>query len=248
MEEDIYCRMCHVKINEKNRCKSHLFPKWVIKEQKKQASNDHVLLVGKDTLNKKRPDGSYDAKILCRECDAKIGVYDESVKNILISTKPTRTTVRDNEYLILPNANLDHLQLFALSLLWRFHISAREEARGVDLGDHESTFLKAIRDNDLDAARQIQVFVYRQESTDKKINQVVRGISQISGLIESKDEASYYEIVLPRGFVFMIKVDGKNWLFPSVYDQMHENNFLILVKKTDMPSIFANMIPLIKRD
>ncbi len=100
-----------------------------------------------ETRPKRSQIGVYDSNILCKECDGRIGRWDQHACETLKSENRKLTvTVTDDGLAFdhdgkilsytVENANAELISKFALSVLWRCHHSTREEAITVDLGPH----------------------------------------------------------------------------------------------------------------
>lgn len=131
------CNLCD-KSYEK-LIKAHILPKCfygeIIKDQK-----DPAFIITKERSPKKRPIGEYDDSILCQECDKKLGIYDEYAYNILSENRSNNTIEvigNNNQGYISKQeiaCDINRLLLFAISFLWRCHLSNREPFTSIDLG------------------------------------------------------------------------------------------------------------------
>lgn len=115
-----------------------------------------------DLINFKRkdllPNGFYDSKILCYECDNEIIGQLESYSKIVIyggkgnSKKYPNYEKRINQlnqkYLLLTNIDYKRFKLFLLSILWRASISNHKFFESVKLNEHEDIIGKMIYNND----------------------------------------------------------------------------------------------------
>ena len=241
-----FCNMCGQLLSDENSCEAHLFPEWTVKEQKEHSSDDCLLSVSEGCSKMKRPNGVYDPTILCRDCDNKIGIYDGAAKIALLSTKPDIKRIDKVDFLTLRNVNADYIQLFALSLLWRSHISDRPEARNINLGIYGDKFVKAIKDKDQLIMNLFPVTIFKVESDDDEVNFLVRGIVSMTSLVRSEFPANYYEIFLPRGFIMHIKVDKRKWDMPSVQDLTKNGILKVPILKIKDISLLKGLASLIQ--
>lgn len=97
--------------------------------------------------------GSYEGKLLCKKCDNEIIGKYETYTSKLINGKLVKNEKIQCNYsksidgisiLELSNLNYSSLKLFLLSLLWRAHISSREEYQDVDLGAYADKFRESL--------------------------------------------------------------------------------------------------------
>ena len=79
--------------------------------------------------------GVYDPNILCAACDGILGSYDDYAIEIC-RTFEKRSTKFDHLFL-MRDVDGDKLAKFALAVLWRASISARDEFKKVDLGPYQ---------------------------------------------------------------------------------------------------------------
>jgi hypothetical protein len=89
----------------------------------------------------RRPKGVYDREILCPDCDGAIGRFDDYAAKILRPWPKRADLLRDEQGLIMKGQgtryrgywirrpDVDLLQCFAASLLWRAGVTSRSEMR-----------------------------------------------------------------------------------------------------------------------
>ncbi|AZO65435.1 MULTISPECIES: hypothetical protein [unclassified Mesorhizobium] len=99
--------------------------------------------------------GIWDDRILCDECENKFGVWDDYAYRYLIGNFKKLFVCRDDYGILLvekafpvsvysDTADRRKLRDFAISVLWRAHVSAREEMSGIDLGDHAEAYKRIL--------------------------------------------------------------------------------------------------------
>jgi hypothetical protein len=105
---------------------------------------------------KRAPVGIYDANILCGGCDNRIGVWDQHACK-LFSSKTRRLSIAqvadgpaiDERGVPLcykiEDAEPELISKFVLSVIWRCHVSTREEAKMVKLGPHAESIKDIIK-------------------------------------------------------------------------------------------------------
>jgi hypothetical protein len=87
--------------------------------------------------------GVYDSKILCKDCDGKIGIYDNYAVDVSRRFPKEHIACGDGTFEMV-NVDGDKLAKFILSVLWRASISSRPEFRAVRLGVYESKACEVI--------------------------------------------------------------------------------------------------------
>lgn len=89
-----------------------------------------------DRIGIARPElGEYYRDILCRDCDNKLGVFDDYAIDVCRAFKKKHT--RDGKLFAILNVDGDKLAKFILAVLWRASISKRESFFGIRLGPYE---------------------------------------------------------------------------------------------------------------
>lgn len=99
----------------------------------------------KISLDKVRPTqhGVFDPKILCNDCDNKIGKYDDYALDICRRFPAEHIRCCDSNFEMdntfeMDNVDGDMFATFVLSVLWRASITSRPEFQKVTLGNYES--------------------------------------------------------------------------------------------------------------
>lgn len=140
------CRLCLQLLTEKNKCEAHIFPRSLLKAMS-AGEFGKLLIVGTDMVKKKRaPSGSYDTNILCKDCDNKIGVYDNYalwfVNNATLENHPIGVGWQ------VKKVDAHKLKLFCMSYLFRASITERKEFADISLGaKHEEQLRLLILNN-----------------------------------------------------------------------------------------------------
>jgi hypothetical protein len=241
-----FCQICSDEISSDNRCEAHLFPSSLVKELK--ASEDASFLVKlTDGLKKGfSRKGVYDDSILCRSCDNEIlGPYDIEMKKALFSTNPIVSKVNDGAILRLRGVDLKRLYLFVVSTVWRFHVSNRPEAKGIDLQDLADDFCDMIKGNHVQMSSRFRVTLYQERSDDALMDKLTRGVMFV---LQETNPSPYVRIVLPRGFVFLISLDANaDWGFPSLWEMLDKQGYLrVPILSSDRTEIFQSMSLMIR--
>ena len=134
---------------------SEFLHKDMFDENHKLRAFDPKEFLKKDPRISRPSSGTYEGKLLCKECDNEvIGKYETYTSKLLNGKLGKNEKIRCNfsksidgvTILELSDLNYKLLKLFLLSLLWRAHISSRDEYSDVDLGPYANKIGKALLD------------------------------------------------------------------------------------------------------
>lgn len=146
------CNLCHK--DKPLIKKSHIIPDFMYNGLFDE--NHFIAKLKIDELNVvgKSPDGIYDKRILCSECDNNIiGSYESYASKILFNQKlPEKLKPvfkfhhdpRGATRIHLMNIDYKKFKLFLLTLLWRGHISKQPFFESIDLGVYAELARKMI--------------------------------------------------------------------------------------------------------
>ena len=184
-------------------------------------------MVNKERFPKKRPIGSYE-KLLCEDCDQKIGVYDNYAQSILLGELEFYPEAMEKAY-IIENYDYKKLKLFFISLLWRSSISKLEEFKLIDVGPFEPRLRELIIGEDLGLDDEFSVFITRFDSRNEKI----KFLAEKNILFPAKqkmDGLNYSIFYLTNGYKIYIKVDKRSSL--EIYKKfiLKKNKPLVILR------------------
>ncbi len=212
------CRLCNVKLDDKNSCKAHIFPRCLLKSYSKEEFGN-LILIGTNMDKKRRnPQGVYDDSILCSSCDGKLGVYDNYalnfVNNSVLYAHPSGT------FWTIDGVNQQQLKLFCLSYMWRASIINRPEFSGINLGFEQEEALKRLLDGCSVNTAQYPV-VLEKFNKDEDLAILTPAINN------SLKGVTYFEAYLPKQYKIRIKVDaGHDEVFNGL--SLGNNDFVIV--------------------
>lgn len=110
------------------------------------------------------PDGIYDARLVCRDCEDIFQPFDNYASELLPKIRETEHRILDSKgnvaAWVLRGIDCSLLKFFVLSLLWRAHATERPEFRAVDLGPHASAMANALRQRALPPDDQYQFMLF----------------------------------------------------------------------------------------
>ena len=101
-----------------------------------QESFPHNLLISCGGVRPLHAHGIYDNRILCADCDGKLGKLDSYALQVC-RRFDAEHTIRDDGLFEMNNVDGDRFATFVLSVLWRASITSRPEFADVSLGAYE---------------------------------------------------------------------------------------------------------------
>ncbi len=195
----------------KNLIKAHLLPKffYLYLYSGYDRNKSLILFDGENKTVKKRPVGTYDQNILCRDCDGKLGVYDNYAKYFwekdLLSY--SRKDLPGPAY-IKKDIDYKKLKLFCLSYLWRVSISNMEEVKEISVGPFEDQLREMIDADDPGKIDDFSVLFSKFDSDDDL--PIADKNIQIPGKIRIDGPINGFNLYLPKAYKFYVKVDKRS--------------------------------------
>lgn len=130
---------CHLCTQQRPLIKAHILPEPFFAAYGRGGGAPKLLSNSPDEWPKRLPIGFYDKSILCADCDARLGTWDQYGVEILFRRlNDLEAVYHDNELIALTRKSYDHtrLKLFVVSVLWRAGISSLRAMRRVALGPY----------------------------------------------------------------------------------------------------------------
>lgn len=203
------CKLCK---EDKKLIKAHVIPESFFKTLKGPFEYLSVVPSPKcPTAVGRTYIGEYDKNILCKECDAKLGVWDEYGKEVLIDHETRIKEVKSNNEVIGWELKIDKPLIFykfVLSLLWRASISTRPYYNLIDLGPHEEQVRLAFERDTFDDTYEVFIAKFDESSVSGAEKSI---LNPYSARVFDRNFCR----VLLNGFLISIKVD-KQLLEPRV--------------------------------
>lgn len=196
------CNLCDVPLTEQNRCSAHIFPRGMLKAMSPDTFGN-LLIVGTNMGRKRRaPAGIYDQNILCRDCDNRLGEYDDYGL-----TFSTSQALVDHPSLVgwsASKVDQQKLKLFCMSYIWRASITDRPEFKGVALGEkHELALKKMIKDGNAGNVDDFSTIISKFNNNNENYGAILFPAKTRLGSIR------YYEGFMPYLYKFWIKIDSQ---------------------------------------
>jgi len=132
--------------------KSHIIPRSFYKKLRDDSQPYTIYLeTGRERNNEKYcQSGIYDADIVCEVCEKVFNPYDTHGYRVLKKTLETKRIFHDKDgypcAYFIENSEYTKLKLFALSMLWRAHVSSHMFFSHVNLGKHANALRSYIAD------------------------------------------------------------------------------------------------------
>jgi hypothetical protein len=177
---------------------------------------------------KKSHHGPYDNDgILCRECDNRIGVYDNYAFQILSSHRKFEKMYQNNELLAWKTQDFDYkrLKLFSISLIWRAHITKRPEFRAVQLGKFAAIAREMILNGNPGSPDDFATVFTCLWSENFGLDH-----SWLSPFREKYSGTNVYRFQLP-GYPMLIKVDSRPLCEPFRHFALNESGPLFIMAR-----------------
>lgn len=131
---------------------AHIIPKCIFSAVKQGNQHAVILKPGNSKFTETTQSGFSDRKILCKDCDGKIGSLDDYA-NKIFGKKPDESTIiidlnggRLGYH--LPFIELDKIKRFMLSILYRASISSVDFFSNISLGPYEEKIKNILNSND----------------------------------------------------------------------------------------------------
>lgn len=215
------CKLCG---QTKPLIKSHIIPKFLYPRE------GSVLYSCNSPYIKKRPIGSYDSTILCKDCDSSvIGKFDTFASEVLIHRKgviletaqelPYQRAIKI--YRLKDKAGYDIIARFFISILWRASVSTHEDFFGFSLGPYELIAKQVILDSTYDYSAYFSISLALLHDLRQPIHIISNKRIKIDGI-------NFYFFII-RFFRVRIKCDRQK--LPAKFQSLFlsaENNILML--------------------
>lgn len=197
------CKLCDTTLTLFNKCNAHIFPASLLKLLTPGEYGSLKVVGTKMDRSKRTPIGLYDSKILCAECDNKIGVYDGYARRFV--EKSILVPHQSGVGWIVEGADQHKLKMFCISYLWRASITSLPEFGDVSLGFvHEERIQQMILNDTSGGKHDYTVSLQKFSNNDGKFGGILfPARTRLVGLTS-------YEGYSPQGYKFWVKVDSQN--------------------------------------
>lgn len=193
------CELCG---KQRHLVDSHIIPKSFY-DLPKEGDVLRIHSSKPDLHPRRAPKGIYN-QILCEECEARLAPWDDYAFRFLSvdpSTLEAHQADNDTWIEVRPSVNYEKLKLFAISVLWRAHVSQHETFRTIQLGPYAEKAKKLIEASDPGVERDFATFFL---SFDETYAPHMLGPQRIS-----VGPVNFYKFHLAR-HVMYVKVDSRS--------------------------------------
>lgn len=208
--EPATCKICGVELTSKNKRRSHILNEASYFGQLALNSGEHLM-----ALKKGQPPirdmGHYTTeRLLCASCEAKIGRWENERERLLSSDIRSSKSFDRHPYMETDKYNQDYIKLACLADLFRCSVAKGKPYGDVSLGEkHESNIRSMLLSGDAGDKYDYPVVLFRFNDEYDTIDGV--GGPPISG--RGIDGIRIYKTVMPRGWIWVVKVDSQNCEF-----------------------------------
>ena len=200
----MYCRLCG---KNKELANSHIIPKCFFMYLYPEGDKRSLIMISKKYHSKKSPIGIYE-KLLCFNCEERLGVFDGYAKKLLLEKKSGHLQKYKDDAYIIYKYDYFKLKSFFLSLLWRASVSSREEFKLIDAGPFEDALKNFLLQRSVGKYNDFSIFITKFESEDEKVN-IIAENNILSPAKQKIDGLNYSIFYLSGGYKVYIKVDKR---------------------------------------
>ena len=193
------CKLCGL---EKKLVKAHIIPEAFFRPLRSEKKAP--LLIRPGDYVKRAPIGVYDKTILCEDCEATFGVWDNYGQSLLIQNFKNAQPFIEGDIVygyIYDSYDYDKLKLFFISVLWRASVSNLEFFNTVSLNVFEDYAKDLILNKNPGSADDFSVMLARFDELD--------GQRIILNPQPTRIQSINYFVFYLTGFVAHIKVDKR---------------------------------------
>ncbi len=157
------CRLCG---QERKLIKAHIIPRSLYAPLFEDGSPVTVYSTKKGAFPKRARQGIYDNKILCAECDHRIGNWDNVAQHFLLaplSKYGDPAVIEERGWFEASDFDYTSLKLFFVALLWRAHTTSHPFFAKVELGPWEEAARQRIISEDPGTVEDFSTLLARYE-------------------------------------------------------------------------------------
>ncbi|WPD24354.1 MAG: hypothetical protein SD837_07275 [Candidatus Electrothrix scaldis] len=225
------CRLC---LQERELRVSHIIPKWLVKHCRdgEDYKNKFKYLSSKEI--KFPPQDGPKEKLMCHDCEQKIGRFEKYFRNFFIGRKDIEIHIVDNGLIEIKNYRYKEIRLFILSILWRLSVSS-DKNFSVNLDAHNQEILRKMLLGENPGLPSEFPFYTILVRIDGKIDSKI-----IMNPIELEHPQNSVALYI-SGILFFISKTQLNSVFNSFFppDTMSEKRWLGSIKKLfDIPILY----------
>ena len=189
---------------------------------------DRFIITGK-SHKQKRPTGTWDDTILCRECEKKYQHIDSNAAQILLkdfdSLKIPFNDKLDTAAIQVSKEHLKSIKTFLIYTLWKASVSSREEFKSIKLGPYEERIK-----NDIISGKDFKLEEYGFIGC--YIENPIGALMPFKRIKKDYQRCTFYCLDFST-LMFDIKIDSRK--MPSTYKEILEHENLVFLKMKNPP-------------
>lgn len=199
-----YCRICGTEITPNNRIRSH-----ILTESTYYVSGGEYMVLGNRVIDAKKR--STEKNLLCKECDYKIGRWEQE-RNEMFTSDGSRPTgpQRAQPAILGYGFNNEQIILACLADIFRCSISTLEPYSGIYLGEkHEQRIREILFRGFIEDCAEYPVVIGRYSSEERVLDSITQVPSKmrLGGVM-------HYQTFLPGGWSWIVRVSKQS--FPLI--------------------------------
>ncbi len=208
--EPTACRICGVELTSANKRRSHILNDASYFGQLTLKSGEHLMALRKGQPIIKDMGHYTTERILCADCELRIGKWEDERERLLSSDIRSSEEFNNHPYMETVGYNQDSIKLACLADLFRCSVAQGKPYETVSLGEkHESAIRSMLLDGNAGSKYDYPVVLFRFNDKYKTIDGV--GGPPISG--RGPDGRRIYKTIMPRGWIWVVKVDSQGCEF-----------------------------------
>ncbi|QXP79010.1 MULTISPECIES: hypothetical protein [Winogradskyella] len=246
------CKLCKEKksLIKKSHIISEFLHKEIFDENHKLIAFDPKELRKTNPSISRPSSGAYEGNLLCKKCDNEIiGKYESYVSKLLNKKLNKNEKIKCNikhskdkgTIIELSDLNYSSLKLFLLSLLWRAHISSRDEYQNVDLGPYANKIGQSILNENPGSDDDTIITISKLDPTAGFSNFIAQPIRY------KLDNSTYYIIII-NGYIIIYFLKENHLSKKIKHQRLKEDGTLEMVEipKDKVSSLIMNYIGVTK--
>ena len=214
------CSLCR---EDKALIKAHIIPHGFYRPLKTDGAIPEMHSNTPGAFPRRTPVGVFDCNILCQDCDAIMGPWDQHAQEVLLKPPPQESLLFYRGQMVgaqIKEFKYEPLKLFFISLLWRASISTQPFFKLISLGPHEETLRQMIIQHDPGSPEDYAVTLGRFEDPEAQ-----GMLNPHSELFEGINYCRFYL----TGVVAYIKVDHRPSVSPLRDFTIKENEPITVI-------------------
>lgn len=218
---------CHMCGEEKKPCKAHIIPDGLKHTVEDEGGKHHFVVNIPKMSGHRKETFLFDKNILCRECDASLGRYDQYLIVFIRKFNEAINGAIDGDFsegnYIHIDGNKKNLEAACAATLWRMSITSHKEFKHVSLGEKYTDEIRNyLRTGEMsnELRNKFSIFLYCCKVSENNLTRIIVP-SPISLKINSFRHYGLY--ISGVNIVFCIG-DPKMEGFTNIFPKLHTND------------------------